>query len=392
MSNRNTNAFEDETKDDLSLYAIEYITNAALSVVTLRFSPTPYEHAQVFQVEMPYSVSEEDRHRPQWTTTESYQIDLRKIGSLHAAVTRQSHREHAKQLKKHVRPAPPSEVLFKTMRRRLSESPQHAGIVLLVLSLLILCLANGCAPGAKNIASVSSSEKLSGEKGESSYSNITNNKSDVADPLVAKGIVHLPDGAVCPDANVSAILTGRGKGTQRTCIYTTTDSGGSYRIHGQPNVGPSLFWAEANGLLGVSYAPERINLRDGEIVVHVRDASCRAMENVVVAPYLSGIEDMSFLIPANIRKELERITDTRGTVRYPSRLGDYDLGFEVRISEVQVLRRSSYSGLCDCKHKLFVVTDERNDIRNCRQQLSAELALTPHAATVLESGRQEPDY
>jgi len=73
--------------------------------------------------------------------------------------------------------------------------------------------------------------------------------------------------------------------------------------------------------------PVDIVLRGGETVLHVRTNDCEPIRGALVTVYMSGIDDMSEIVPGNIRKLLTKPTDANGTVRFPSRLGDYDLGF-----------------------------------------------------------------
>lgn len=74
----------------------------------------------------------------------------------------------------------------------------------------------------------------------------------------------------------------------------------------------------------------------------------------MVTVYMSGIDDMSEIVPSNIRELLTKPTDPNGTVRFPSRLGDHYLGFDVRASGHRPLTRH-YSGFDQDKIKLFVM-------------------------------------
>ena len=227
------------------------------------------------------------------------------------------------------------------------------------------------------------------ENGYAAYENVILLDGSVGTHALASGVVYRPDGTPCPDATVTAELHDRvdGKWASVTrCLHVQTDNEGKYEIRGEEPNGYSLYWAAAAGQLGVSYTPESIELRDGETIVHVRDESCRPISNATVTVHLSGIDDMSFIVPPNLRDQMIRTTDANGVVRYPSRLGDFDLGFEVKAPEKKILTRSSYSGFSRSPHKLFVISEDRSAVTACCDALADELDMEIANRPYLETG------
>lgn len=207
--------------------------------------------------------------------------------------------------------------------------------------------------------------------------------------VIASGTVYSSDATPCVGATVTAHFVDRKDGRfikPQRCLVSISDQAGKYEIRGQDTNGQSVFWAAARGQLGTSYTQEKIQLRGGETIVHVRDEACEPIQNATVTVHVSGVDDMAFIVPPNIRELLQRTTDEDGIVRYPSRLGDYELGFEVKAPGRKVLTRVHYSGVRRLPHKLFVISEDPAVVDRCKEKLAGELSLDPSQLWHLQVG------
>jgi hypothetical protein len=131
-------------------------------------------------------------------------------------------------------------------------------------------------------------------------------------------------------------------------------------------------------------------LRGGQTVLHVRNERCEPVVGASVAVYQSGIDDMSWVVPRNLRVLLTKKTDQEGVVRFPSRLGDYDLGFDVSARGYRPLARGSYSGLFPKRVKLFVLSVDHEVTNACARRFLAEQFPDGAGDKSAETGR--PDH
>lgn len=263
---------------------------------------------------------------------------------------------------------------------------------------MILVLFLGCTAKRTEVADPQQSESTAKEipfkNGNTAHEDVRLIDGTLGAAAVASGIVVSADGAPCVGATVTADFVDRKDGLwikPGRCLYVTSDYAGRYEIRGEGTKGQSVFWATANGQLGASYTPEKIQLRGGETIVYVRDEAGQPIKNANVTVYESGVDDMSFSVPPNIRKLLQRTTDEDGVVRYPSRLGDYDLGFEVKTPQGMVFSRGHYNGVGNLPHKLFVVSEDQAVVDRCRATLAGELRLDPDKLYDLQVGRPGHD-
>jgi hypothetical protein len=105
---------------------------------------------------------------------------------------------------------------------------------------------------------------------------------------------------------------------------------------------------------------------------------------------MSGIDDMSWIVPPNIRQLLTKKTDEKGIVRFPSRLGDHDLGFDVRAAGHRPLARDDYSGLQPKVTKLFVLSVDQDATDACAHQFLQE--MFPGSADTSRVNVGRPDH
>lgn len=183
--------------------------------------------------------------------------------------------------------------------------------------------------------------------------------------LLSQGTVLSAEGAACPNALVT--LEQNSEGAARRCLFARSDSHGNYVIRGDTRVtGSNMVWAVSEGgQLGVSWnseEPVTIRLRGGSTVLYVRTKDCTPIENATVTVYQSSIDDISNVVPPNIRRHLRRETDQNGFVEFPSTFGDGDLGFHVRASGERAMMRDGYSSL---DTNLFVMDRARESSVNC---------------------------
>jgi hypothetical protein len=160
-----------------------------------------------------------------------------------------------------------------------------------------------------------------------------------------------------------------------------------------------MIWAAtADGKLGASWIgsqtkasePVNIQLRGGETVLHVRNENCEPISGATVSVYMSGIDDMAEIVPPNIRLLLTTTTDKNGIVRFSSRLGDHELGFDVRAPGHRPLARDFYSGLQPKRVKLFVLSVDQDATVACSRQFLKEKLPNSKDTWLINAGR--PDH
>lgn len=269
---------------------------------------------------------------------------------------------------------------------------QHSSAAAAAL-LIACCLACGCYKGSSTSSHESSTaaeqRDYPYENGYAAYEDIELIDGTEGASVLASGTIYTPDGEPCPAATVTLQLTAREENawvTPTLCFFTTSDASGKYVIRGEKKDGFSICWATANGQIGVTYELADIKLRGGETVLYVRDEQCQPIANASVTVHLSGIDDMSFIVPPNIRALLKRTTDEDAKIVYPSRLADYDLGFEVKAAGHKILTRSFYTGVMGRSLKLFVLSVDHETTRRCREALGEELSLAPEEVARIEIG------
>lgn len=164
--------------------------------------------------------------------------------------------------------------------------------------------------------------------------------------VLSQGRVLTADGAVYPHALIA--LDQDSNGAARRCLFTRGDAQGNYVIRGTARTKASnMVWAATKeGQLGMSWNsdnPVTIQLQSGSTVLYVRASDGAPIENAVVTAYQGSIDDISEVVPPNLRKHLRRTTDQNGMAEFPSMLGYYDIGFQVRVSGNPGMMRNGYS-------------------------------------------------
>lgn len=175
------------------------------------------------------------------------------------------------------------------------------------------------------------------------------------DLVLSHGSVVTADGIACPRAVV--VLDQDVEGRARRCLTVQSDAQGSFTIRGDAasNASNMVWAATQEGGLGMTWnsdEPVTIRLLGGTTRLHVRTSEGSPVENVVVTVYQGSIDDISEVVPSNLRKFVRRITDQDGVVEFPSSFGYYDIGFQIRASGHPVTMRDSYSSL---DNNLFVL-------------------------------------
>lgn len=202
------------------------------------------------------------------------------------------------------------------------------------------------------------------------------------DLLLAWGIVYNPDGSPCSTATVTLDWLRDG---QTRYLAANSDENGAYAIYGPsaPSGTCPVWAATTDGYLGAAWVPStwrptkpkgiELQLRGGQTTLHVRNTQCKPIAGAWVDVVASGIDDLSLDVPPNIRRILRRRSDDAGIVRWPSRLGDYDLDFEVTAIGYDVQRRDQYSGNFPERIKVLVVGGDERDQAQCTELVKAEL-------------------
>jgi hypothetical protein len=166
-------------------------------------------------------------------------------------------------------------------------------------------------------------------------------------------------------------------------LTVQTNANGSYTIRDSSprNHTNVVFAVTRSGMLGIALIPSIatgrscntiVRLRGGNTEIHVRDENCQPVADAEVRVYKSGIEDISFDLPPDICEVLKRQTNGAGIAQWPSRLGDWDLGIEVKAPGYSPQRRN-YVGQDSRSIKVFVLdsTSRRSD-RDCAEQIWRE--------------------
>jgi len=222
---------------------------------------------------------------------------------------------------------------------------------------------------------------------------------DNVGPLIlARGKVLKPGGHPSPFTLVTLDQSFRQEPNR--CVVTKSDAEGNYVVRGEKyNKSINMIWAAtADGKLGCSWTgsqpraskPVDIQLRGGETVLHVRNEKCEPIADASVTVYMSGIDDLSEIVPRNIRQLLTKTTDKNGIVRFPSRLGDHELGFDVRARGYRPLARDFYSGLQPERLKLFILGVDQDASVACSRHFLKEKFPRSDNTWLVNAGR--PDH
>lgn len=197
---------------------------------------------------------------------------------------------------------------------------------------------------------------------------------DEGEMVLSQGSVLTAEGAVYPHALVA--LDQDSDGAARRCLFTRSDAQGNYVIRGTTLTKiefSNMVWAATNeGQLGMTWnsvSPVTIRLQGGSTDLYVRSSDGAPTENAVVTVYQGSIDDISEVVPPNLRRYVRRTTDQNGLARFPSTLGYYDIGFKVRVSGNPDMMRDGYSSL---DNNLFVIDAADKPGKSIADEIRAE--------------------
>ena len=195
---------------------------------------------------------------------------------------------------------------------------------------------------------------------------------DEGEQVLSQGRVLTAEGAVYPHALVA--LDQDSDGAARRCLFTRSDAQGNYVIRGNTRRQTSnIVWAATReGQLGMSWNSDNsvaIRLQSGSTLLYVRASDGAPIENAVVTAYQGSIDDISEVVPPNLRKYLRSITDQNGVAEFPSTLGYNDIGFQVRVSGKSGMIRNGYSSR---DNNLFVIDAASKAGKNIADTIPAE--------------------
>lgn len=204
---------------------------------------------------------------------------------------------------------------------------------------------------------------------------------DQGDIVLAHGRVITAAGNACPYAFVT--LDQDSDGVPRRCFVSQCDAQGKFTIRGNVVTKSSnMIWAATEqGQLGMVWNSDQevtIKLLGGTTVLYVLTSHGQPVVNARVTPYQCSIDDISEVVPPNLRKYLERTTDQNGKVEFASTLGYYDLGFYVRAYGQASFMRDGYAS---ADRNLFLLDDIQKpnpDVeKRLREKMSLELGDRP---------------